>query len=144
MPWQPPHAEMHFTLIFLQEHLLVVQSTEQLQETNRSKFAGATSTKVIIGSNCPALVTYHPYNLGSLDIFYKSIQSCICRYALRECCIAEQFVGGRLAGWMTLPFVCLLYLHKRFMDYDVAGILYMNWKINIPALRISSMEVVSQ
>ena len=84
------------------------------------------STKVIIGSNCAAHVTYHPYNLGSLDILYKSNQSCTCRYALRECCIAEKFVGDRLAGWMTLPFVCLLYLHKRFMDYDVAGMLYMN------------------
>ena len=119
---------MHFTLFFLQEHLLVVQSPEQLQETNRSKFAGAMSSKVIMGSNCPAFVTYHTYNLGSLDILFKSIQCCICRYALRECYIAEPFVGGRLAGegGMTPPFACLLYLHKGCMDNDVASMLYMN------------------
>ena len=113
---------MHLTLFFLQEHLLVEQSPEQVQETNRSKFAGAMSSKVIMGSNSPALVTYHQYNLESLDIFFKSIQSCICRYALRECCI----VGGRLAGPMTPPFACLLYLHKCCIDNGVAGMLYMN------------------
>ena len=117
---------MHFTLFFLQEHLLIVQSPEQLQETNQSTFAGAMSAKVIVGSNCPALVTYHPCNFGSLDILFKSIQSCICRYALTECFIAESFVGRRLAGRMTPPFACLFYLHKRCMDNGIAGMLYMN------------------
>ena len=116
---------MHLTLFFLQEHLLVVQSPEKLQETNRTKFAGAMSSKVSMGSNCQVLVTYHLYNLGYLDIPFKSIQSCICRYALREYYITEPFVSGRLAGQMTPPFACLLYLHKRCMDNDVAGMLYM-------------------
>ena len=84
------------------------------------------SSKVIIGSNCLTLVAYHPYNLGSLDLFFKSNQSCICRYALGECCIAQPFVGGRLAGQMAPPLACLFYLHKRCMDNDVAGMLYMN------------------
>ena len=79
-----------------------------------------------MGSNCPAFVTYYPYSLGSLDILFKSTQSCICRYALRRCCITEPFLGGRLAGGMTLLFASLLYLHKRCMDNDVAGMLYMN------------------
>ena len=70
MPWQPPHAEMHFILFFLQEYLLVVQSPEQLSK-NHSKFAGTMSSKVIMGSNSPALVTYDPYNLGSLDIIFR-------------------------------------------------------------------------
>ena len=39
---------MHFTLFFLQEHLLFVQSHEQLKERNRSKFAEAMSSKVIL------------------------------------------------------------------------------------------------
>ena len=39
MWWQPPQAEVHFTLFFLQGHLLVMQSPEQLQKTNCSKFA---------------------------------------------------------------------------------------------------------
>ena len=43
MPWQSPNTEMNFTLFFLQERLLAVQSLEQLQEINRSKFAGAES-----------------------------------------------------------------------------------------------------
>ena len=77
-------------------------------------------------SNCPALVTYYLYNLESLDILFKNIQSCICRYALKECCVAEPYVGGRLAGRMTPPLVCLLYLHKRCMDNDIAGMLYVN------------------
>ena len=84
------------------------------------------SSKVIMGSNYLALVTYHPYNLGSLDILFKSIPSCICICALRECCIAEPFICGRLAGQMTPPFACLLYQHKRCMDNDVAGMLYMD------------------
>ena len=108
---------MRLTLMFLQENLLVVQSPEQLQETNCCKFAGAISSKVIVGSNHPALVTYHRYNHGSLDIpFKKSIKSCICRYALRECYIAEPFVGGRLAGQVTPPFALLAcHMHKCFI-----------------------------
>ena len=63
---------------------------------------------------------------------------------LKECCIAALYVSGRLAGGMTPPLACLLYLHKRCMDNDIAGMLYVNWKINIPALPISSMEVALQ
>ena len=140
MQWQPPQAEMHFTLFFLQGHLLVVQSPKQLQETNCSKFAGAMSSKVIMGSNCPALLTCHPYNFGSLDILFKSIQFCICRYTLRECCIAKLFVGGRLAEQMTPPFACLLYLQKCCMN-NIASMLsteksifqhcwYLQWKLH--------------
>ena len=44
---------------------------------------------------------------------------------------------------MTPPFACLLCLHKHYMDNDVAGMLDMNGKINILALSILSMEVVS-
>ena len=127
----------------MQEHLLVAKSPEQLQETNHTRFAGATLSNVIMGSNCPALVTCYTYFLGSLDILFKSIQSSTCRCALRECCIAKTFVGGKLAGWMTPSFACLLYLHKRCIDNDLAGMLCMNSKINIPALLISSMEVVT-
>ena len=75
--------------------------------------------------------TYDLYSLGSADVLFKSIKSCMCRHALRESCIAEQFIGGRLAGQMTPPLACLLYLHKRCMDNDVAGMLYVNQKINI-------------
>ena len=140
MLWQPPHAEMHFTLFILQEYLLVVESPEQLQEIHHSKFAGTMSSKVIIEFKWSSKLC--------LDILFKSTCSCI--YALRECCIAVPFLGGRLAGWRTPAFACLLYLHKSCidnerccMDNDVVDMSYMNWKINIPALWISSMEVVS-
>ena len=109
--------------------------------TFRKRYFKGTS---IVDSNCPGLVTYHTCNLGSLDILLKSIQSCMCRYTLRKCCIAEPFDGGRLTRRMTPPFACLLFLHKRCMDNDVTGMLYMNWKINIPALPVSLMEVVSR
>ena len=80
---------------------------------------------------CHLCFTYDLYSLGSVDVLFKSIKSCMCRHALRESCIAEQFIGGRLAGQMTPPLACLLYLHKRCMDNDVAGMLYVNQKINI-------------
>ena len=118
MPWQPPHAEIHFTLFFLQ-HVLDVQSPEQLQEINRIKLAEAMLSKVIKGSNCPSFVTCHPYNLGSLDILFKSIQSCTCRYALRECYIAELVVCGRLAGCIAccicINVVCIMMLQACYI-----------------------------
>ena len=57
-----------YTVLIVKTSLSCAITPEQLQETNHSKFAGAMSSKVIMGSNCPALVTYHPYNLESQDI----------------------------------------------------------------------------
>ena len=62
------HRDALYIVFIAKTSLSCAITTEQLQETNHSKFARAMSSKVIIGSNCPALVTYHPYNLESQDI----------------------------------------------------------------------------
>ena len=49
-PWQCPHAEMHFTLFFLQEHRFVEQSPLQLQLMNFTSLSGAIAPVMAIGS----------------------------------------------------------------------------------------------
>ena len=78
LPWHFPHAEMHFTLFFLHEHRLVLQSPEQLQLTNFRRFGGASAAVVGIGSYRPNF-SYQPNCRGARDMLCKLSQYCSCR-----------------------------------------------------------------
>ena len=124
-PWHVPQAAMHFTLLFLQYHCLVVQFVAQLKLTNLIKFMGAIVSNLWIGSYEPSEVEYQLYSFGTWDILFKTSQSWSCKYARRECCAATRSAGRRLSGRKTPVFDYLLHWVTRCGGKGIPWDLYI-------------------